>query len=101
VALTGGEIDPARARGQIDAARGRVEARRRSDEEGRTKQILIGDRGDLRVGALAVVVAPPAVAENLPDRLAGAYDLSLDPAGRWVVRRIPVGTAEVAISIDA
>jgi len=49
-------------------------------------------------GGLVVVVAPPSVVENLSERLARALELTLDPRGRWIVRRIPAGTPLLAIA---
>jgi hypothetical protein len=49
-------------------------------------------------GQLVVVVTPPSVAENLPERLARVLELTLDPRGRWLVRRIPCGMAALAVT---
>jgi hypothetical protein len=48
-------------------------------------------------GGLALIVAPPSVAENLPECAARVLELTLDARGRWIVRRIPSGSPGISI----
>jgi hypothetical protein len=59
---------------------------------------ILSDR--LPAGTIALIVAPPSVAENLPERLVRAFDLFLDPRGRWMVHKIPVGVAGLSLSTE-